>query len=58
MKIKVCDFGLSRFTNGEHNLATLGKLRGTYAYTAPELYYGATFTPKSDVYRYSNKTRA
>jgi tRNA A-37 threonylcarbamoyl transferase component Bud32 len=50
MRIKVCDFGLSRFTNGEHNLATLGKLRGTYAYTAPELYYGTTFTPKSDVY--------
>eukprot|EP01130_Rhizamoeba_saxonica_P000239 TRINITY_DN10220_c0_g1_i1.p1 TRINITY_DN10220_c0_g1~~TRINITY_DN10220_c0_g1_i1.p1 ORF type:complete len:610 (+),score=122.23 TRINITY_DN10220_c0_g1_i1:30-1859(+) len=51
LRIKVCDFGLSRFTTGDNkNLATLGKLRGTYAYTAPELYFGNNFTTKSDVY--------
>eukprot|EP00029_Vermamoeba_vermiformis_P005307 TRINITY_DN1806_c0_g1_i1.p1 TRINITY_DN1806_c0_g1~~TRINITY_DN1806_c0_g1_i1.p1 ORF type:complete len:987 (-),score=159.87 TRINITY_DN1806_c0_g1_i1:65-3025(-) len=49
-KIKVCDFGLSRIIADDQNLTTLGKLRGTYAYTAPELYHGATFTTKSDVY--------
>jgi serine/threonine protein kinase len=46
----VCDFGLSRIIADDQNLTTLGKLRGTYAYTAPELYHGATFTTKSDVY--------
>lgn len=35
-KIKVADFGLSRFSEGDH-LTTLGKLRGTYCYTAPEV---------------------
>jgi len=41
---------LSRIIADDQNLTTLGKLRGTYAYTAPELYHGATFTTKSDVY--------
>jgi len=49
--VKVCDFGLSRFTAGnEENLATLGKLRGTYAYCAPEVYFGKTYSPKADIY--------
>ena len=34
--IKVADFGLSRTTE-EDNLNTLGRLRGTFAYTAPEV---------------------
>jgi serine/threonine protein kinase len=34
--VKVADFGLSRFSEGDH-LTTLGKLRGTYCYTAPEV---------------------
>lgn len=29
---------------------TLSKLRGTYTYCAPEIYYGYPFTPKSDVF--------
>jgi len=28
----------------------LGKLRGTYAYCAPEIYFGKAFSPKSDIY--------
>ncbi len=30
---------------------TRSPLRGTYAYCAPELYFGTRFTTKSDVYR-------
>jgi len=49
--VKVSDFGLSRFTSGtSSNLSTLGKLRGTYAYSAPEVYFGDAFTTKADVY--------
>eukprot|EP01092_Planopodium_desertum_P013001 TRINITY_DN6173_c0_g2_i3.p1 TRINITY_DN6173_c0_g2~~TRINITY_DN6173_c0_g2_i3.p1 ORF type:complete len:346 (-),score=25.79 TRINITY_DN6173_c0_g2_i3:111-1061(-) len=48
--IKVCDFGLSRFATGAANLSTLGKLRGTYAYSAPEVYFGEPFTVKADVF--------
>ena len=49
--VKVTDFGLSRFTEGKQsNITTLGKLRGTYAYSAPELYFGETFTTLADVY--------
>jgi len=47
--VKVGDFGLSRFTSGAQ-LSTLGKLRGTYAYCAPEIYFGKAFSPKSDIY--------
>ena len=32
------------------NASTLGKLRGTYHYTAPEVYFGQKYTTKSDVY--------
>lgn len=28
----------------------MGKLRGTYAYSAPEVYFGDAFTTKADVY--------
>eukprot|EP01094_Clydonella_sp_ATCC50884_P029793 TRINITY_DN9476_c0_g1_i1.p1 TRINITY_DN9476_c0_g1~~TRINITY_DN9476_c0_g1_i1.p1 ORF type:complete len:680 (-),score=204.20 TRINITY_DN9476_c0_g1_i1:427-2466(-) len=47
--VKVCDFGLSRFTEGE-NTDTLQKLRGTYAYSAPEVYFGEKYSTKSDVF--------
>lgn len=51
--VKVCDFGTSRFTSGTGvDLSTLGKLRGTYAYCAPEVYFGKSFTPKSDIYSF------
>ena len=51
--VKVCDFGTSRFTSGAGvDLSTLGKLRGTYAYCAPEVYFGKSFTPKSDIYSF------
>lgn len=32
------------------NMSSLGKLRGTYAYCAPEIYFGEPFTAKSDIY--------
>jgi len=49
MHLKIGDFGLSRFVNVmDHD--TLSKLRGTYAYTAPELYYHQNYTTKSDIY--------
>lgn len=50
--IKVCDFGASRLDVPDES-ATLGKVRGTYAYCAPELYFGKKFTTKSDVYSIS-----
>jgi len=53
LNVKVCDFGLSRFIAGEDFSdpdQTLQKLRGTYAYTAPEMYYSKHYTPKSDIY--------
>ncbi|KAL6078190.1 Ankyrin repeat-containing protein [Balamuthia mandrillaris] len=46
--IKVCDFGASRVE--KEDASTLGKLRGTYAYCAPEIYFKTKFTTKSDVY--------
>jgi len=48
---KLCDFGESRYNTGT-NLDTLCKIRGTYAYIAPEVYFGQTFTTKSDVYAF------
>ncbi|EDR26019.1 hypothetical protein, conserved [Entamoeba dispar SAW760] len=49
--LKICDFGLSRF-NSTDNLNTLQKLRGTYAYCAPEIYFSQPFTDKSDIFSY------
>lgn len=55
--VKVCDFGLARQTevtedaDGQINtLSTLNKLRGTYGYSAPELYEKQKATNKSDVF--------
>ena len=28
-------------------------MRGTYAYISPEVYFGQSFTPKSDVYAFA-----
>lgn len=47
--VKVCDFGLSRNVE-EDNQNTLNKLRGTYAYSAPEVYHGKSYTDKADMY--------
>jgi len=51
---KVSDFGTSRATAGGNpsDLKTLTKLRGTYAYCAPEVYFGQPFTPKSDIFSF------
>lgn len=48
---KVADFGLSRFNTAE-NLETLSRIRGTFAYCAPEVATGTgvPYTVKSDVY--------
>eukprot|EP01128_Nolandella_sp_AFSM9_P012045 TRINITY_DN890_c0_g1_i1.p1 TRINITY_DN890_c0_g1~~TRINITY_DN890_c0_g1_i1.p1 ORF type:complete len:876 (-),score=156.31 TRINITY_DN890_c0_g1_i1:1075-3504(-) len=48
--VKLADFGLSRFTQQSNSMSTLGKLRGTYCYTAPEIYWANPYTTKSDVY--------
>eukprot|EP01108_Squamamoeba_japonica_P004949 TRINITY_DN3871_c0_g1_i1.p1 TRINITY_DN3871_c0_g1~~TRINITY_DN3871_c0_g1_i1.p1 ORF type:complete len:829 (+),score=305.83 TRINITY_DN3871_c0_g1_i1:127-2613(+) len=47
--LKVCDFGLSRFSTSS-NLETLAKMRGTMAYCPPEAYFGEQFTSLSDIY--------
>jgi len=47
--VKVGDFGLSRF-NTDTAKATLAKMRGTFAYCAPEVYFGEPFSIKSDVF--------
>lgn len=49
LEVKVSDMGLARF-NIEKNDSTLGKLCGTYAYLAPELFFGEKFTEKCDIY--------
>ena len=49
--VKLCDFGLSRFDT-EKNLQTLVKMRGTYAYTAPEVYNHQKYTEKSDLFSF------
>eukprot|EP01100_Stratorugosa_tubuloviscum_P013982 TRINITY_DN7226_c0_g1_i1.p1 TRINITY_DN7226_c0_g1~~TRINITY_DN7226_c0_g1_i1.p1 ORF type:complete len:763 (-),score=369.26 TRINITY_DN7226_c0_g1_i1:12-2300(-) len=49
--VKVSDFGLSRFTSGG-SLNTLNELRGTYAYTAPEVYFGEKYTDKADIFAF------
>lgn len=49
--LKVCDFGLAR-TAGE-DYETLGKMRGTFTYLAPELYRGEKYTAASDMYSLS-----
>lgn len=48
---KLCDFGESRFATTQ-NIDTLCKLRGTYAYIAPEIYFGQSYTTRSDVYAF------
>jgi serine/threonine protein kinase len=47
--VKLCDFGTARFDT-EDNLKTLAKMTGTYAYLAPEAFYGQKFTDKTDVW--------
>jgi len=47
--VKVGDFGTSRF-NTDTQKETLGKMRGTFAYCAPEVYFGEKFSTKSDVF--------
>jgi serine/threonine protein kinase len=49
LHVKVGDFGLSRF-NTETQKETLAKMRGTFAYCAPEVYFGNKFSNKSDVF--------
>jgi len=52
LDIKVADFGLARSLTLSH-ASSLGNLRGTMAYCAPEIYEGQLFSPKSDVYSMS-----
>ena len=48
--MKVCDFGLSRYLRLSADDSTLHKMRGTYAYSAPEVYFGEKYSTKSDVF--------
>jgi len=49
--VKVADFGSSRFLEAEENAnGTLNKMRGTYCYTAPEIYFGETYNFPADLY--------
>jgi len=43
------DFGLARM-NVTENKESMAKTKGTYAYLAPELFFGDTYTAYSDVY--------
>jgi len=48
--LKLCDLGLARsVAPTTDNMATLGKVRGTYQYTAPELYSKQQYTAKADI---------
>jgi len=61
-EVKMADFGLSRQTNADepmeggagsgiiNTLSTLNACRGTYCYTAPEVYRRQTYTDKADVF--------
>eukprot|EP01117_Protostelium_nocturnum_P011134 TRINITY_DN4046_c0_g1_i2.p1 TRINITY_DN4046_c0_g1~~TRINITY_DN4046_c0_g1_i2.p1 ORF type:complete len:1200 (+),score=409.74 TRINITY_DN4046_c0_g1_i2:88-3687(+) len=50
--VKMADFGTSRFNiTSEQN--TLVQVRGSKAYTAPELFFGLPFTVKSDIFSVS-----
>lgn len=49
-QVKVSDFGLSRILD---NSDTLSKVRGSYSFICPEVYFGKPFTEKSDVYSLS-----
>lgn len=46
---KVCDFGLARIDE-KQNLETMKKMRGTFAYLAPEVYGGEVYTAAADIY--------
>jgi len=48
-RVKVCDFGLARFSTGS-NMSTLAKLRGTMCYVPPEICKGEHYITKSDIY--------
>ena len=51
-KCKITDFGLARFLQGSSQ-GSLNKVRGTYAYCAPELYFNEEYTPYADIYSMS-----
>lgn len=48
-KVKVGDFGLARFNTDSQN-KTLVACRGTYSYTAPEVFKGEKFSVRSDIF--------
>jgi len=60
-QIKICDFGLSRQTqegaskegSAINTMQTLHSCRGTYCYTAPEVFKGQKYTDKADVFSLS-----
>jgi serine/threonine protein kinase len=50
-EVKLADYHNCRFVTGDKpNLSSLGQLRGSYAYCAPEIYFGKEFSPQSDIY--------
>jgi len=52
--VKVGDFGLARFrSDKESNDPSLAKIRGTFAYAAPEVYKGQVYSTKSDIFSFA-----
>lgn len=48
-RLKICDYGLSRF-NTKTNVNTLTRTRGTFVYMCPEVFEGKLFSTKSDIF--------
>lgn len=51
MNLKLADFGLSKIEDNEGTMLT--KLKSSYAYTAPEVYFGELYSSQSDVFSLS-----
>lgn len=48
-RIKLADFGLSRFNTDSHS-ETMYKMKSTYSYCAPEVFHGGPFSVRSDIF--------
>lgn len=51
-EIKICDFGLSRFSDYS-DVATFYQLRGTLNYCAPDIFNDHQYTEKSDIFSFA-----
>lgn len=51
-EIKICDFGLSRFSDYS-DVTTFYQLRGTLNYCAPDVFNDRQYTDKSDIFSFA-----